>query len=87
MARTREQKLVDIMFQVAQTSATHFAPESEEKYYSGGKRDEHMDWVAQQLSECGFHTKQMGSSWGVLCEKPPSDKTKGITVVSANRPD
>ena len=57
MATEREQKLVDIMFEVAQLSATHFHYKS---------REEHMAWVAKQLKECGFETTPCGMSWGML---------------------
>lgn len=56
MDRSPEQKLIDIMFSVALTSAE----------YKWKNREEHMEWVARQLKECGFPTIQMGSSWGVL---------------------
>ena len=64
--RYNEQKLVDIIFQIAQISAYHFG-RSEKKYFSE-KREEHMKWVAQQLRDCGFDTKPVGSSWGYLTD-------------------
>lgn len=54
---TREQKLVDIVFEVAIVSA---------KYMNGKPNDEIAAWVAHQLKECGFDTKPCGMSWGVL---------------------
>lgn len=59
MATEREQKLVDIMFEVAQLSATHF-------HSNKTSREEHMAWVAKQLKDSGFETTPCGASWGVL---------------------
>lgn len=69
--RSREQKLIDIMFEVAQTSALYWANTFNEpnEYYSGGKRERHMEWLADQLRKSGFDTEPMGMSWGVLKEK------------------
>lgn len=58
--RSPEQQLIDIMFQVAQRSSSHFPMDA--KY----DREKHMAWVATQLRECGFPTIPMGMSWGVL---------------------
>lgn len=60
----REQKLIDIMFEVAQFSSIYWPAESKDEYFS--KRDKHMEWVAKQLEGCGFKTVPMGASWGVL---------------------
>lgn len=62
--KSNEQKLVDIIFEVAQISAYHFG--CNEKTYFSKKREEHMEWVAKQLRDCGFNTTPSGSSWGVL---------------------
>ena len=62
----REQKLIDIVFSIAQASyLMRRTPEEQSDYYKS-IRDEHMEWVAKQLELCGFPTVQMGSSWGVL---------------------
>ena len=58
MATEREQKLVDIMFEVAQVSRTASVRNL--------SHEEHMAWVAKQLKGCGFETAPMGLSWGVL---------------------
>lgn len=61
-----EQKLIDIMFEVAQASYLMWrTPEERAEYYKN-IRDGHMEWVAKQLKECGFPTVPMGASWGVL---------------------
>lgn len=62
MNRSKEQKLIDIMFQVAQHSALNW---SSPDYY-GDHQEKHMEWVAEQLRECGFDTRPVGSTWGVL---------------------
>lgn len=64
----REQKLVDIMFQIAQFSSIYFIPKDGDaaNYYEDDFREKHMEWVAEQLRKCGFDTQPMGSSWGVL---------------------
>lgn len=62
MNRSNEQKLIDIMFSIAQYSAENW---SSPDYY-GEHQEKHMEWVAQQLRACGFDTKPVGSTWGVL---------------------
>lgn len=67
--KNREQKLIDIIFQIAQHSALYFTgesltPEKQTLYYN--QRENHMEWVADQLRKNGFDTEPMGMSWGVL---------------------
>ena len=62
MSKTNEQKLIDIIFQVAQISSLHW---NSDNYY-GDHQEKHMEWVAQQLKGRGFETKPIGMSWGVL---------------------
>lgn len=65
----REQKLVDIMFEmVYRVTQDHrdWKP----------TRDEAMEWVAYNLKECGFPTTPMGISWGVLIVSEPSSEQK-----------
>lgn len=59
MSTEREQKLIDIMFEVASVTASSW-PNA--KY----NREAHMEWVAEQLRQCGFDTIPCGASWGVL---------------------
>jgi hypothetical protein len=61
-----EQKLIDIMFEIAQASYMMDREHAAVKEYYNEKRDEHMKWVADQLRTCGFETIPAGSSWGVL---------------------
>lgn len=64
----REQKLIDIMFEIAQFSYLRDRSNSDEisSYYNEDGRQEHMEWVAEQLRSCGFDTQPLGMSWGVL---------------------
>lgn len=57
MRSKEEQKLIDIMFQVALVSA---------EYKHNKSKEEIAAWVAKQLRECGFDTVPRGASWGVL---------------------
>jgi len=57
---SREQKLIDIIFQVASCIKT-------ERYFrETATHEETMKWVAGQLQQCGFETVPCGASWGVL---------------------
>ena len=67
--RSPEQRLIDIMFEIAQVSATYFGC-SDGRQYRSEKREEHMQWVADQLRENGFDTEPRGLSWGVLKSNP-----------------
>jgi hypothetical protein len=60
----REQELIDIMFQIAQFSAIYHKADTKDAYFE--KHAAHMEWVAEQLRQCGFDTQPMGASWGVL---------------------
>jgi hypothetical protein len=55
--RSKEQDLIDIMFQVALVSA---------EYMHNKSREEIAAWVATQLRECGYDTEPIGASWGLL---------------------
>ena len=55
--RSKEQQLVDIMYQIAMTSA---------QYLHGKSNEEIAEWVSKQLRDCGFDTEPCGASWGVL---------------------
>ena len=54
---SREQKLVDLCFDIALFSAEHL-------HFNSTK--EIAEWVAKQLRICGFPTQPCGASWGVL---------------------
>ena len=56
----REQKLIDIIFQIALTMW------SCSNWFESKTQEEVCDWVREQLKECGFNTVPLGSSWGVL---------------------
>lgn len=59
MATEREQKLVDIMYQVA--IMIH-----DNESFKGMNVEEIAEWVSHQLKSCGFDVKPVGASWGVL---------------------
>ena len=61
MSPSREQQLVDLMFEmsVAWAMSDNWHP----------NRDEAAAWVADKLKNCGFETRPKGSSWGVLVDK------------------
>jgi hypothetical protein len=56
----RKQQLVDLVFDVALMST---------QYWCDSDRDQHTEWIRQQLSKQGFKTKPMGSSHGVLIDE------------------
>ena len=58
MSTEREQKLVDICFQIAATTRDHVS------FFEN--HPDHMSWVADQLRQCGFDTEPCGMSWGIL---------------------
>jgi hypothetical protein len=63
MSTPREQKLVDIMFEIAFMIHSNSA-------FKGKSQNEIQiaAYVADQLKQCGFETQPMGSSYGVLKE-------------------
>ncbi len=58
---SKEQQLINIAFSIALTVA------SDE--FTLTDRDDIATWVALQLKECGFPTRPMGASWGVLVDE------------------
>ena len=56
---SREQKLIDIMFQLAMVMR-------EKKGMRHMTKEQLAEWIARNLDDCGFRTKPIGSSWGVL---------------------
>lgn len=62
MSTLREQKLVDILFEcVAMTT-----DQDHDYKFRCMSLEERMAWVAKQLELCGFKTRPVGASWGVL---------------------
>lgn len=55
-----EQKLIDIMFEMALTMHSH------SDHFKTQTREQVAEWVAGQLRSCGFDTAPCGSSWAVL---------------------
>ena len=58
MSKEREQKLIDILFEVAMTLNSSTFPDM--------TREELAEWIRRQLKGCGFPTTPIGSSWGIL---------------------
>jgi hypothetical protein len=57
--RSREQQLIDILFQIAILT-------KENKVLQKMDREEYGKWARKQLRGCGFDTFPCGSSWAVL---------------------
>ncbi len=57
---SNEQKLVDICFDIALTIQENPSD------FQELSREEMAEYVASQLSKCGFNTSPCGSSWGIL---------------------
>lgn len=75
--RSNEQKLVDLCFQIALMLSETKGTDREGKKLTLYKLPvpKKAEWIAQQLSLCGFPTTPCGSSWGVLLsENPGLDK-------------
>lgn len=62
-AKEQNQKLVDICFELV--SSLSYNP----IWISTVSHEDTMVWVAKQLRECGFDTRPVGLSWGVLKDK------------------
>ena len=58
-----EQELVDICFSLAMAV-------NRNESFRNLSNPELAEWVAEQLKGCGFETRPMGMSWGVLGEQP-----------------
>ena len=56
----QEQKLIDIMYQVALISSKNLQYRNDEDIAA---------WVTKQLHGCGFKGEAVGSSWFVLAEE------------------
>jgi len=59
---SREQKLVDLVFEIALTINSPKYRETFDKM----DNEELAAWISEQLKGCGFETKPVGMSWGVL---------------------
>ena len=57
--RSNEQRLIDIMFEVALMIQDVPSLQKMDK-------EQLTAWVSKQLEDCGFKTEPQGSSWGVL---------------------
>ena len=62
MNKSKEQQLIDIMFQAVLAS-------TDDSVFCKRPRGERMAWVANTLRGMGYDTHPMGMSWGVLVSK------------------
>ncbi len=60
---SREQKLVDMCFEIGWTVAENG------EFFKHESKESIAQWIASQLRACGFHTTPMGMSWGVLTDE------------------
>lgn len=58
--RSNEQKLIDIMFDMALTISEN------SQWFDNKTNEEICEWVRNQLANNGFYTEPIGGSWGVL---------------------
>lgn len=66
----REQKLVNIMFSCCSMISTPGIGRDGEPYdLTKLSVEDKMAWVADQLRQCGFNTRRVGASWGILVEE------------------
>lgn len=62
MATKRERQLVDLFFEVGLFLAL------DSQLFEGKSTEEKAEWLRSQLSNAGFETIPMGSSWGYLID-------------------
>lgn len=74
----REQKLVDICFELVITARDW-------KDFQSKSYEEIAEYVANNLRGCGFDTEPCASSWGVLVS--PKDKYMKDPLSNWNSPD
>lgn len=60
--KSKEQELIDIMFQIGLTIHQH---ESFKKM----SKEEVAEWISNQLRLCGYDTEPIGASWAILKNK------------------
>lgn len=69
MSTKREQQLINLCFQIGLTLSTSELDRAGQPYdMTKLSREEKAKWIAEQLRGCGFDTKPMGMSWGVLVD-------------------
>lgn len=66
MPTQNEQKLVNICFDIALLMQDPVYA----KFFREAGREGTAEWVAKQLSDCGFNTTPCGASWGLLESSP-----------------
>ena len=68
--KSKEQKLVDIMFSIVMMIHD---PKYRDNFMKMN-REEIAEYVAEQLRGCGFDTQPCGISWGLLSNKTTEGK-------------
>lgn len=67
--RSREQKLIDIMFQIGlmiHSPCNREGDNKAERWFATASQEDVANWIAEQLRGCGFDTEPVGMSWGKL---------------------
>ena len=72
---SREQKLIDIMFELVLTQPRVMKDRSSEEL---------AEWIQYNLAECGFYTMPCGLSWGILVNE--KDFKPNYHVTNTNNP-
>ena len=57
--KSNEQKLIYIIFEIGLMIHNN-------EWFNEKSNEEVAEWIRKQLKICGFDTKPIGSSWGVL---------------------
>ncbi len=77
----KQNKLIDIMFAIGMMFRDQHEWLGQQNY------EQVAAYIARQLAGCGFYTHPCGVSWGILCEAPIEEPSRGIELVSAGRPE
>lgn len=93
--REREQKLVDLCFEMVYIACD----QTHREWFDNRTRDERMQWVANNLESCGFPTVPVGMVWGKITDlpkekrwkivgtNPPEESTNKFVIEEAGRPE
>lgn len=67
--KSREQKLIDIMFQIGlmiHSPCNREGTDDAKNWFATATEEDVANWIAENLRACGFDTEPIGMSWGVL---------------------
>lgn len=78
MDKSREQQLIDLMFDLALTARSS-------EWCKNASNFAIAQWVRHNLESMGFYTEPIGSSWGVLCDRIPEQTLNSISIVEPKR--